>query len=162
MGGGGSEFEPTKVFLTGRPALFSHPQYASRPNRMGRPRTPSNVLELKGAFAKNPARGRERENEMEPVGNVGEPLEWLSESEVVCWHELRESVPDGCLARSDRHHLAYVSRLYAFIKETPVSETPPAVMARFMAGLGQMGMNPSERSKVKIGKGPAKNPFDDI
>ena len=129
---------------------------------MGRPRTPTNVLQLKGAFAKNPARGRERENEMEAVGAVGDPPDWLEESAQVAWRELVAMVPDGCLGRSDAAHLAVVSKLYALVKVTPAGDIPPSVLQPLLAGLGSMGMNPSERSKVKIGKGPAKNAFADL
>ncbi len=117
---------------------------------------------LKGAFAKDPARGRAREDEMEAVGEVGDPPEWLDESAKVAWSEIAGMVPVGCLGRSDAAHLAVVSKLYALVKVTPAEDIPPSVLQRLMAGLGSMGMNPSERSKVKIGKGPAVNPFNDI
>ncbi len=129
---------------------------------MGAPRKPSNVLQLSGAFAKNPARGRERADEMEAVGPIGDPPEWLDESAQVAWGEIVAMVPDGCLAKSDRAHLAVVSKLYALVKVTPAADIPPSVLQRVMVGLGSMGMNPSERSKVKIGKGPAKNAFADL
>lgn len=129
---------------------------------MGRPRTPSNVLQLKGAFAKDPARGRARADEMEVVGEVGDPPEWLDESAQVAWRELVGMVPGGCLGRSDAAHLAVVSKLYALVKVTPTLDIPPSVLQRLMVGLGSMGMNPSERSKVKIGKGPAVNEFADL
>lgn len=40
---------------------------------MARPRKPGNVLELKGAFKRNPARGKARENEPKPNGEIGDP-----------------------------------------------------------------------------------------
>lgn len=129
---------------------------------MGRPRTPTNVLQLKGAFAKNPARGREREGEMEAIGELGAPPDWLTESERGAWEELRGMQPSGCAGTSDRAHMAMVSKLYAFCKVTPVEDIPPAILARLMAGLGLMGMNPSDRSKVKVGTAPVKNAFEDL
>lgn len=39
----------------------------------GRPRTPTAVLEAKGAFAKNPARGRARSGEPRSTGGLGDP-----------------------------------------------------------------------------------------
>lgn len=41
----------------------------------GRPRTPTAVLEAKGAFAKNPARGRAREGEPKVEQKIGPPPE---------------------------------------------------------------------------------------
>ncbi len=129
---------------------------------MARPRTASNILELKGSFAKNPDRGRAREGEMEAFGQVGEAPDYLSESEALCWDELKGDLPDGALSQSDRSHLAMVSKLLAYAKVTPVQDIPAQMMSRLMAGLGLMGMTPADRSKVKIPKKAAVNPFNDI
>lgn len=53
---------------------------------MAPPRKPSNVLALKGSFKKNPARGADRVNEPEPVGEIGEAPPYLDENEKSCWH----------------------------------------------------------------------------
>lgn len=40
---------------------------------MARPRKPTNLLAINGAYSKNPARAKEREGEPEPSGGLGEP-----------------------------------------------------------------------------------------
>jgi hypothetical protein len=44
---------------------------------MSRPRTPAAVLELKGAFRKNPKRGEERAAEPQATGRLEAPAQWL-------------------------------------------------------------------------------------
>jgi hypothetical protein len=45
----------------------------------GRPRKPTKLLEITGALRKNPARGRAREGEPQPAGDLGDPPErWQS------------------------------------------------------------------------------------
>ena len=129
---------------------------------MARPRTATNILQLRGAGKKHPERMREREGEMEAIGSIGEPPDWLTEPEKVAWADIVGMVPDGCLGKSDAAHVAMVSKLYAFAQVTPVADIPMTLMGRLMAGLGLMGMTPADRSKVKIGKGPATNPFTEL
>ena len=126
---------------------------------MARPRTPTNVLQLRGAGKKHPERMREREGEMEAFGQIGGPPDHLTESEAGCWVELMGNLPGGALSQSDRTQLELVSRLLAYARVTPIQDIPSHTLARLMSGLGQMGMTPADRSKVKLGAAPQTNPF---
>lgn len=58
----------------------------------GRPRKPARVLEMSGAFRKNPARRRARAEELAPQRGLGEPPEEWTREEAVngrCAHLLR-------------------------------------------------------------------------
>ena len=66
---------------------------------MARPRKPSNVLELRGAFNKNP--NRKRPNEPKPIGTVGDySLGSVEPAEI--WEELKAACPQNVLTQSDR------------------------------------------------------------
>lgn len=52
---------------------------------MARPRTPTNVLKLRGAFKKDPARGREREDEPIVTEPLGEPPEDWNDWQLKAW-----------------------------------------------------------------------------
>jgi hypothetical protein len=45
---------------------------------MARPRTPTNILKLKGADKANPARFKDRGNEPQPQKGQGKAPDWLS------------------------------------------------------------------------------------
>jgi hypothetical protein len=66
---------------------------------MGRPRKPTAVLELTGAFRKNPQRKR---TEPPTAGPLGDPPEHFTAEQAAVWHELASICPPGVLMRSDR------------------------------------------------------------
>ena len=66
---------------------------------MPRPRKPSNVMELAGAFDKNPQRRRE---EPKVDLGLGDPPDYFEADEIDVWCEIETSAPEGVLAKSDR------------------------------------------------------------
>lgn len=130
---------------------------------MARPRIPTNVHELKGSFKHNPDRGRARAAEPEPKAGIGPPPARLDEIQAACWDELVDLAPMHVLGDCDRHHLEMTACLLAHVRAVGVGDVHPAKLNRLFAALGQLGMNPSDRSKVKvIGGGKPGNKFDDI
>lgn len=120
------------------------------------------MLQLRGAFAKHPERRADRENELQPLRPIGAPPSTLTEVELGCWQELVTRLPPGVLGDSDSHHLEFTARLIAFVRHTPISDVPVAIIARLHAALGSLGMNPADRSKVKMAPAPTKNAFEDL
>jgi hypothetical protein len=55
---------------------------------MSRPRTPTAVLELRGAFKAYPERARERAGEPRPTEPLGEPPGRLKSHEKAAWREM--------------------------------------------------------------------------
>jgi len=123
---------------------------------MPRPRTPSKILDARGAFKKNPQ--RKRDGEPEVKSPLGAPPEHLNESEAGCWHEIVSYAAMGVLTQADRLSVEIAARLLA---ESRVGfiEMPTARLSRLHVMLGQFGMTPSERSKLNIERPRDANPF---
>lgn len=128
---------------------------------MARPRTPSNVLELRGAYKRHPERREERAGEPEPQGEIGPAPAHLDEMARQCWEEVVSIAPIGVLGDCDRLHLEVVAELLALKRTVGIEAIDPAKLNRLDAMLGKLGLNPADRSKVKVAKtGTSANPFD--
>jgi hypothetical protein len=64
---------------------------------MARPNKPTALLELNGAFKKDPARRRAREHEPKPSGPLGEPPASFPPNQKQAWLELSSQAPPGVL-----------------------------------------------------------------
>jgi hypothetical protein len=124
---------------------------------MARPRTPTNVLELSGAYKNHPERRAERENEPEPKAGIGPPPSRFTPSEAEAWDYLVGIAPIGVLGDSDRAHLELAARLLSYSWHCSMEKIEAAKLTKLAQLLGQMGLNPSDRSKVKVG-GKANKP----
>ena len=110
---------------------------------MARPRTPTEVLELTGAFRRNP--NRKREVGPKSTMGVGQAPEHLSELERSCWDEAIANAPAGVLTSGDRWLVEVASRLMAKFRSDWLSG---AEMAQLTQALGKMGWTPADRSRV--------------
>jgi len=126
---------------------------------MGRPRTPTAVLKLRGSYKKHPERLKDREDEPEPEGGLGPAPEFFDEALKARWKEIREAA--NWLTSADRLIVEQTCRL--IMKERNGDATPGH--SRLLAmNLRQLGMTPSDRSRVKVPggskqKGKPKNGF---
>jgi len=144
---------------------------------MARPRTPTNILALKGAYKKDPQRLKERENEPENTKPIGEPKH-LTGLEIEFYNEIIDSTIDGVLGAADRiaveqaaillvscRNLRTVEKVITEAGEDKVVNIPvpasPAEKNQLFKYLGQFGMLPADRSKISIAKPKKKNAFDD-
>lgn len=126
---------------------------------MARPRTPTNVLELKGAFKKNPQRARQ---DAESVGPLSSAPPHLAGAELDAWNEIAQYAPPGVLTDSDRIALEVAANLLAQFRNDPV-EFPSTKLVRLEALLGKFGMTPADRAKVGGKKeAPKGNPFANL
>lgn len=114
-------------------------------------RKPSNVLELHGAFAKNPARGRERDGEPDetPINpaDLPVPLE-LDSTEAYAWRYMVDKPYPGTVTARDVPAFTLMVKLW-----TNIMYRPPLDMkevARFQSLLAVFGMTPADRSRVKV------------
>jgi transposase len=113
---------------------------------MGRNRTPTQVLEARGAFIHNPDRREDRANEPVPVGEIRKSAPgYLSPEEKKIWREIIKKTPPGVLADCDEFWLAELTILEhrRRLRTITVSER-----TAWMTMLSRMGMNPADRSKV--------------
>ena len=131
---------------------------------MGKQRTPTKILELKGAYKKDPQ--RRRVDEPQPEREIERPIDrkraegnpW---TQVEVWDELVMQIAPGVLTCMDSVAFEIVCRGVARIwngKATPADE------ARVHKMLGSYGMTPSDRSKVCAPKpkGQEYDPFPDF
>lgn len=134
----------------------------------GRPKTPTNVLELRGAYKKHPERKPKDGTEPELKDGVGEPPEYLAADEKALWHEIVSLACDGVLGDSDRLAVEIAATLMAEFRRGGRDEQgrplfTDARLSRLQAILGQLGMTPADRAKVKVPKkGAPANAFADL
>lgn len=133
---------------------------------MARPRTPSNVLELRGAFAKNPQRRRKDAEGAGPF-NAEPPAELPGEA-VRAWRILAERVPKVALTSSDEIALAQAARTLAgiWLLDAQGGAANPLfakLSAELRQWLIQLGMTPQARTKMpQAPEKPASNAFADV
>ena len=131
----------------------------------GRPRTPTNVLKLRGAEKNHPARLKDRENEPQNVNPVGDPPDYLSDDVKAAWHQIVSESIDGVLGEADRIAIEMCASLYVKLRSPPDDDGKAVATAQdhtqFYRYLAQFGMLPADRSKISIPKKKPANKFDD-
>lgn len=123
---------------------------------MPKPRTPSNVLEARGAFAHNPDRKREdfdsgAFSKMAPA--------YFDEGQRAVWDEMVGLLPDSVLQSTDRMAVELTSRLVARFRSIGDADVSMAQVAQIRTALASLGMTPADRSRVSSKKAPTVNPF---
>jgi hypothetical protein len=114
---------------------------------MARPRTPSNVLELRGSFKTHPERRREDAEGAAPWSD--EPPEHLTGPEIAAWREVVASLPKVAVSSSERFGIAQMARLWATLKTThPSSPDFKKLDDSFRQWAIQMGMTLQARTKL--------------
>lgn len=108
----------------------------------GRPRKPTAVLELNGAFGRNP--NRERPDEPRPQGKPGDAPDYLGEDGAAIWNEM---VAVGFWLTDADVFLLEVAVRYLdhFRKGTD----DPKLVSPLINVLNKLGFGPAERSKIK-------------
>ena len=125
---------------------------------MSRPRTPTTVLKLRGAFKNHPEREKERENEPEVTEPLGAAPDKLDESQTARWNEIATWCP--WLTVADRVLVELVCRLWTASRNNTAS---PADYKTLLSALAHLGMTPVDRSKVKVSaKKTPKNKFREL
>ena len=121
------------------------------------------LLEINGAFARNPSRGRAREDEPIPEGPLGDPpAEWREGAKtnnrfvelLKAWQELVEQASFGVLTSADRDVVELACYLKYKIRRAAAGygKATSGDFAQLRGILGQVGLIPSERSRVSGGK----------
>lgn len=126
---------------------------------MPTPRTPSAVLEARGAFAHNPDRRREdfESGEFEKA-----PPEYFNEHQSAVWNEIVGVLPASVLQATDRMAVELTARLVAAFRLADDANVSMAMVAQIRTALATLGMTPADRSRVSAKKAPAVNPFAEL
>ncbi len=111
---------------------------------MPRPRKPTEVLEVQGAFKVHP----ERKREVGPKSTkpLGMPPDYLTLAEVDVWHEVVGNAPGGVLTSTDRPIIEMLVRIMAKSRVEWPKTSEWAVMLQCLV---RLGWTPSDRSKVQ-------------
>lgn len=113
---------------------------------MPRPRKPTALLELSGAFRKNPRRRAERGAEPVPEGDVGAPDRNLPANVAACWREIVASAAPGVLTRADKIAVRSAARLMVLENKGKIKSGERQLLHRLLA---EFGMTPRGRLYVK-------------
>ena len=113
---------------------------------MSRPRKPTRVLKLNGAFERNPKRGKERENEPDlPLGVCACPG-YFDASQRECWDELATKGA-AWLTLADSPLLESAAKLMASDRR---NELDTQAGKRYDKLLADLGFGPIARTKIKV------------
>ncbi|CUI04689.1 hypothetical protein BN2497_4155 [Janthinobacterium sp. CG23_2] len=123
---------------------------------MPKPRTPSNILEARGAFAHNP--DRQREDFESGAFDKSAPA-YFNEAQVAVWNEMVGLLPESVLQSTDRMAVELTSRLVARFRALDDGDVTMAQAAQIRTALASLGMTPADRSRVSSKKAPKVNPF---
>jgi len=123
----------------------------------GRPRKPSNILDISGAFKAHPERKAARANEPEVVGELGDAPDWMTPAQKSIWREIAKEMHKNVCGEQDRQQFASLVLVTERIRKP---DAPIAAFAEQRMMLARFGLNPADRSRVQQGK-PKKddNPF---
>lgn len=114
---------------------------------MGRPRKPSNVLELSGAFKRNPQRRRDTVKARE-LGLAGAP-ERFDDVQRECYDDIVRLAPPGVLKASDQPSVELLAVLMAEFRQAPYAFVA-AKHAATLKLLQQFAMTPSSRENFSV------------
>ena len=121
-------------------------------------RKPTELLELSGAFAKNPQRRRPvRRRPVAPKSPhpIGDPPACLGPDEAAAWREFCRDAPAGVLTSGDRAALEATARLIA--KARRPGGLSGAELGHLRGFLSELGASPASRGRV-LPAGPAAEP----
>jgi phage terminase small subunit len=112
---------------------------------MSRPRTPTAILDSKGAFIANPQ--RKRRGEPQPVRSIGSPPKQLTDEEKKIWRELVRGLAPGVGKSSDRWAAETMVRLKLKERANIITSSERAQLILLM---GRFGMTPADRAKISV------------
>jgi phage terminase small subunit len=111
---------------------------------MARPHKPTELLELSGAFRKNPARRRVNPKTENPLGDAPE---YLRADERVAWAEIVFHLPEGVAVGSDRIALELFCQLVAKMRRRVATAAETGQLIKMFACFG---FSPSDRSRISV------------
>lgn len=120
---------------------------------MGRPRTATAILELKGSFKKDPQRKRV---DPKSAGEIGDAPGYFAKDVLLgmIWDELVADSPVGVLTAADRTVLALACHMELRVRLYGIGGSGGGISvaeASLLASLmGKLGCTPSDRAKVAV------------
>jgi hypothetical protein len=113
---------------------------------MGRPRTPTAVLELRGAFKRNPNRERARRHEPVVATPLPEPPKYLTKAAKAAWLEMESW--EYSLTSPDQFLVAMAA---TFMARYRIDQLKKAGDVSTLIGLlGTLGFSPKQRGALNL------------
>lgn len=121
---------------------------------MSRPKTPTNVLKLRGTLPRH----KDRRAEPVPTAELGDPPPHLDAATLAAWREIVEIAPRGVLMNADRLAVELAAGLMAQFRQ---GDMLPAGIGHLRALLGRLGLTPGDRASLSIPlpAAPANDPW---
>ena len=128
----------------------------------GRPRKPTAVHDITGAFKKNPQRKKERSGEPVPVDGIDKvPPPHFNQFQSAVYLEILEQIPPRVATVSDKIIVEITAVLLAEFRF--MGKLKSADLSLLIKNLSQLGMTPADRSKINLPGAPKKeNPFKKV
>jgi hypothetical protein len=112
---------------------------------MGRPRSPTSVLQLRGAFKINPGRFKDRKNEPLVTTALPEPPRRLPKPVKLAWLEMQSY--GWWLKSADRFLVEIAAVLMARYR---IDELKSGDVSQLIGLLGKIGFSPNERGRMNF------------
>lgn len=116
---------------------------------MARPKTPTAIMEARGAFRDHAGRRAEREGEPTELEDLGACPSHLTIEQALAWEEIRADSHKGVLSRADRIALEVAAVLLVELRKKG-GGMEAGKIGRLQSALGELGMTPASRAKVKV------------
>ena len=123
---------------------------------MSKARKPTAILELSGAFKKNPARAAARAGDPLPIGEIGDPPANFDQVLAQIWRDLVAECAPGVAKRSDRMALEGFCRVSLRCRNPKARASDFALLRAYAQ---QFGMTPAGRSLVCVAPDDNGNEF---
>jgi hypothetical protein len=112
---------------------------------MSRPRTPTAVLALRGAFTRNPSRLKDRKYEPIVTTPLPEPPKYLTTAATEAWLEMKSW--GYWLTSADQFLVAIAATLMARYR---IDELKSGDVSLLIGLLGKIGFSPKERGALNL------------
>jgi hypothetical protein len=112
---------------------------------MSRPRIPTAVLELRGAFRRNPNRLKDRKYEPIVATPLPDPPKYLTKAATAAWHEMESW--GYWLTSADQFLVAIAATLMARYR---IDELKSGDVSLLIGLLGKIGFSPKERGALNL------------
>jgi hypothetical protein len=126
---------------------------------MPTPKQPSKILELRGAFKRNPQ--RKPKAEPQPTGPVDPKPKYLSAAEQRVYIEICEACAPGVLTSADTLVVAAAARLEWEWRRTG-ADMASAKIGQLMKCLATLGMTPADRARISVEQQQPDNEWDGV
>jgi hypothetical protein len=131
--------------VTGPSENFYTAKIQKHKESMARPRTPTAVLKLRGAFINHPSRGRDREFEPHIATDLPSPPRSLDLAPAAMWMDMKSR--GYWLSSADQFLVEIAAKLMARYR---IDQLKSGDVSQLIGLLGKIGFSPNERGRMSL------------